>query len=199
MATTTSYNPYNNVELQTYKNHTKQEVSDLIDKADKRFYSWRETSYSERKKLMLAAAAELKKNTREYAEMMSLEMGKPISQAIGEVEKCAWVCEFYAENAEKQLQDEVVQTDAFKSYVSYEPLGIVLAVMPWNYPFWQVFRFAAPALMAGNIGLLKHASNVFGSALNIEKVFKRAGFPENCFTTLLIGSKDVKEVLENEK
>jgi len=199
MVTTTAFNPYNGKELKTYKNHTQKEVSDIIDKADKRFYSWRETSFVERKKLMLAAALELKKNTREYAETMTREMGKPISQAIAEVEKCAWVCEYYAENAERQLQNEVIKTDAFKSYVSYEPMGVVLAVMPWNYPFWQVFRFAAPALMAGNIGILKHASNVFGSALNIEKVFKRAGFPENCFTALLVGSEVVKEIIENEK
>ncbi len=199
MATTTSVNPYNGKELKSYKNHTKKEVSEIIDNADKRFYSWRETSFSERKKLMFAAASELKKNKKEYAEMMTLEMGKPISQAIAEVEKCAWVCEYYAENAEKILQNEIIKTEAHKSYVSYEPIGVVLAIMPWNYPFWQVFRFAAPALMAGNIGILKHASNVFGSALNIEKVFKRAGFPENCFTTLLIGSDGIEEIIENEK
>ena len=199
MATTTSINPYNGKELKSYKNHTKKEISEIIDKADKRFYSWRETSFAERKKLMLAAATELKKNKREYAETMTLEMGKPISQAIAEIEKCAWVCEYYAENAEKQLENEVIKTDAHKSCVSYEPLGVVLAIMPWNYPFWQVFRFTAPALMAGNIGILKHASNVFGSALNIEKVFKRAGFPENCFTTLLVGSEAVEEIIENEK
>lgn len=199
MATTTSINPYNGKKLKSYKNHTKKEISEIIDKADKRFYNWREAPFSERKKLMLAASSELKKNKREYAETMTLEMGKPISQAIAEIEKCAWVCEYYAENAEKQLQNEVIKTDAHKSYVSYEPLGVVLAIMPWNYPFWQVFRFAAPALMAGNIGILKHASNVFGSALNIEKVFKRAGFPEKCFTTLLVGSEAVKEIIENEK
>lgn len=199
MATTTSINPYNSQELNSYKNHTKAEVSKLIDKAHNRFYSWRETSFSERKKLMMAATLELKENKAEYAEMMTLEMGKPISQAIAEVEKCAWVCEYYAEQAEKQLQNEIIKTDAHKSYVSFEPLGVVLAIMPWNYPFWQVFRFAAPALMAGNIGILKHASNVFGSALNIEKVFMRAGFPENCFTTLLVGSEAIEEIIENEK
>lgn len=199
MATTTSINPYNSQELNSYKNHTKAEVSKLIDKAHNRFYSWRETSFSERKKLMMAAALELKENKAEYADMITLEMGKPISQAIAEVEKCAWVCEYYAEQAEKQLQNEIIRTDAHKSYVSFEPLGVVLAIMPWNYPFWQVFRFAAPALMAGNIGILKHASNVFGSALNIEKVFMRAGFPENCFTTLLVGSEAIEEIIENEK
>ena len=199
MSKTISINPYTGEELKVYKNHTKKEVSEIIDKADKRFYSWRETSFSERKKLMLAAASELKKNKKEYAETITLEMGKPISQAIAEIEKCAWGCEYYAENAEKQLQIEVIKTDADKSYVSYEPLGVVLAIMPWNYPFWQVFRFAAPALMAGNIGVLKHASNVFGSALNIEKVFKRAGFPENCFTSLLVGSDAIENIIENEK
>ncbi|MDN3723606.1 NAD-dependent succinate-semialdehyde dehydrogenase [Aequorivita sp. SDUM287046] len=199
MATTLSINPYNGKELKSYKNHTKKEVSEIIDKADKRFYSWRETSFSERKKLMLAAASELKKNKKEYAETIVLEMGKPISQAIAEIEKCAWGCEYYAENAEKHLQNEVIKTDADKSYVSYEPLGVVLAIMPWNYPYWQVFRFAAPALMAGNVAILKHASNVFGSAMNIEKIFKRAGFPENCFTTLLVGSDVIEDIIENEK
>lgn len=199
MASTTSLNPYTGEELKTYKNHTAKEVLDIIDKADSRFYTWRDTSFSERKKLMLAAASELKKNKQEYAETMTLEMGKPISQAMAEVEKCAWVCEYYAENTEDHLKNKVIKTDAFKSYVSHEPLGVVLAVMPWNYPFWQVFRFAAPALMAGNIGILKHASNVFGSALNIEKIFKCAGFPEHCFTTLLIGSEAVEDIIKNKK
>lgn len=199
MTVTVSKNPYNGDELNSYKNHSKKEVSEIIDKADKRFYSWREVPFNERQKLMFAAAAEMRSNKREYAEMLTLEMGKPISQAEAEVEKCAWVCEYYAENAENQLQNKVIKTDAYKSYVSYEPLGVVLAVMPWNYPFWQVFRFAAPALMAGNICVLKHASNVFGSALNIEKIFKRAGFPDNCFTTLLIGSDAVEEIIANKK
>lgn len=198
MASTTSMNPYTGKEIKTYKNHTKKEVEGIIQKADRRFYNWRETSFAERKKLMLAAASELKKNKQEYAETMTMEMGKPISQAIAEIEKCAWLCEYYAENAQSQLQNEIKKTDAFKSYVSYEPLGVVLAVMPWNYPYWQVFRFAAPALMAGNIGVLKHASNVFGCALNIEKIFKRAGFPDNCFTTLLVGSEAVEGIIENE-
>lgn len=199
MTVTVSKNPYNGDEFNSYKNHSKKEVSEIIDKADKRFYSWREVPFNERQKLMFAAATEMRSNKREYAEMLTLEMGKPISQAEAEVEKCAWVCEYYAENAENQLQNKVIKTDAYKSYVSYEPLGVVLAVMPWNYPFWQVFRFAAPALMAGNICVLKHASNVFGSALNIEKIFKRAGFPDNCFTTLLIGSDAVEEIIENKK
>ena len=197
MGTKTSINPYTGKKIDSYKTHTKTEVKEILSQADKRFYKWRETSYSERKKLMLAAASELKKNKKEYAQTMTNEMGKPIKQAIAEIEKCAWVCEYYAEHAEKQLSNETIKTDAHKSYVSYEPIGVVLAVMPWNYPFWQVFRFAAPALMAGNIGVLKHASNVFGSALNIEKVFKRAGFPEYCFTTLKVGSDMIEEIIEN--
>lgn len=199
MSVTKSVNPYSGKEIKFYKNHNLQEVSDIINKADARFYEWRKTSFSERKKLMFAVAEELKRDKKEYAQTMVEEMGKPILQAIAEVEKCAWVCDYYAENAEKQLANDVIKTDASKSYISFEPLGVVLAVMPWNFPYWQVFRFAAPALMAGNIGILKHASNVFGCALNIEKIFKRAGFPENCFTTLLIGSDQVEAVLENPK
>ncbi|WP_432410960.1 NAD-dependent succinate-semialdehyde dehydrogenase [Rasiella sp. SM2506] len=197
MSTIISTNPYSGTEIESFTAHTKKEITEILEKADKRFYAWRETSFAERKKLMLAAASELKKNKQEYAEKMTLEIGKPISQSIAEVEKCAWVCEYYAEEAKTHLANEVIKTDAHKSYTSYEPLGVVLAVMPWNYPFWQVFRFAAPALMAGNIGVLKHASNVFGSALNIEQVFKRAGFPDNCFTTLLVGSDKIEAIIEN--
>lgn len=199
MSKTVSLNPYTAKEIKTFTNHTSKEVESIIDKADKRFYNWRETSFSERKKLMLNAAEELKKNKQEYAETMVAEMGKPISQAVAEIEKCAWVCEYYATHAEKHLAPEKIETDAQKSYVRYEPLGVILAIMPWNYPFWQVFRFAAPALMAGNIAVLKHASNVFGCALNLQTVFKRAGFPENCFSALLIGSDQVESVLENKK
>ena len=126
-------------------------------------------------------------------------MGKPIAQALAEIEKCAWVCEYYAENAENHLAREIIETDAQKSYVSYEPIGIVLAIMPWNYPFWQVFRFAAPALMAGNIGLLKHASNVMRSANNIQKVFERAGFPDGCFQNLVISSSKIEDILKDKR
>ncbi|MFO7579719.1 MAG: aldehyde dehydrogenase family protein, partial [Nitrosomonas halophila] len=128
---------------------------------------------------------------------MTREMGKPISGARAEVDKCAWVCDYYAENGESFLNDEIIETDASKSFVTFEPLGSVLAVMPWNFPFWQVFRFAVPGLMAGNAGLLKHASNVTGCALAIEDVFKKAGFPEDLFRTLKIGSSKVAGVIEN--
>jgi len=128
---------------------------------------------------------------------MAIEMGKPITEGRAEVEKCAWVCDYYAEEARVQLQTETIETEASKSYISYQPLGVVLAVMPWNFPFWQVLRFAAPCLMAGNGGVLKHASNVPGSALAIEEVFYEAGFPKNIFRTLLVGSKEVDAIIEN--
>ncbi|MGB0949115.1 MAG: NAD-dependent succinate-semialdehyde dehydrogenase [Marinirhabdus sp.] len=183
--------------MATYTTHTEAEISELLKKAEKRFRTWRETPFAERKKLMLAAASELKNNKQAYAETITVEMGKPIAQATAEVQKCAWLCEYYAETAESHLKKETVKTAAHKSYVSYGPIGTVLAVMPWNYPYWQVFRFAVPALMAGNIGVLKHASNVFGCAINIEKIFKRAGFPANCFTTLLVGSDAVEHIIAN--
>ncbi|MAZ29408.1 MAG: succinate-semialdehyde dehydrogenase [Cytophagaceae bacterium] len=195
----TSINPYNLTEVFKIKEFTKEQVEQAIDKADDRFRSWRKTSFVDRKKLMLAASSELKTSTHEYAEAMVHEMGKPITQAIAEVEKCAWVCEYYAENAEHHLADKTIATDAHESYVSYDPIGVVLAVMPWNYPYWQVFRFAAPALMAGNIGILKHASNVMQCAQNIEKIFKRAGFPEGCFTNIPVGSDKIEDVIKNPK
>jgi succinate-semialdehyde dehydrogenase/glutarate-semialdehyde dehydrogenase len=197
MPTVTSINPYTQKEIESFTTHTKKEVNDFLDKAQNRFLSWKTTSFSERKKLLNNAAKELKENKETYAQKITEEIGKPISQSIAEIEKCAWVCEYYATNASTHLEDEVLETDADKSYVSYEPMGVILAVMPWNYPFWQVFRFAAPALMAGNIAVLKHASNVFGSALNIQKVFEKAGFPKNCFTTLLIKSDAVASIIEN--
>ncbi len=197
MAHKTSINPYTGTEIASYKTHTATEIKEILKKADAQFYEWRETPFSERKRLLRAAAKELRDNTETYAQTITEEMGKPITQSIAEVEKCAWVCDYYAEHAETHLEDEIIETDAHKSYVRYEPLGVVLAVMPWNYPLWQVFRFAAPALMAGNIAVLKHASNVFGSALNIEKVFRRAGFPKHCFTTLLVGSDAVEDIIKN--
>jgi succinate-semialdehyde dehydrogenase/glutarate-semialdehyde dehydrogenase len=148
---------------------------------------------------MLRAAGILESEKEDFARVMTLEMGKPINGAIGEVEKCAWVCRYYADNAEQHLRDQLVQTDATRSFVKFQPLGPVLAVMPWNFPFWQVFRFAAPALMAGNVGLLKHASNVPQCALAIEDIFRRAGFPDGAFQTLLIEPDAVKSVIEDRR
>ena len=192
-----SKNPYTGEVLEKFKEFTKPQIENALEKADSRFKKWKKTSFKERAELMLKAAAELKKNKEDYARDISLEMGKPISQAIAEVEKCAWVCEYYAENASAHLDNKTIKTDAAKSYVSYEPIGVVLAVMPWNYPFWQVFRFAAPALMAGNIGILKHASNVMRSANNIQKVFERAGFPDSCFQNLVVGSSKIENIIKD--
>ena len=174
-----SINPYTKEHVFQNKQLTKAEAVEAIEVAYERFLSWRKTTFAERASLMRAAADELKTNKEDYATTITLEMGKPIKQAVAEVEKCAWVCEYYAQNAQTQLAPKTITTDATESYVSYEPLGVVLAVMPWNYPFWQVFRFAAPALMAGNVALLKHASNVMESAMNIQRVFERAGFPKS--------------------
>lgn len=194
-----SVNPYTGEVIDKFKELTKKEIDSALEKANERFKKWRKTSFEERSKLLKKAAEELKKNKDEYARDISLEMGKPIKQAVSEIEKCAWVCEYYAENAEKHLSSKKIKTDASKSYVSYEPIGVVLAVMPWNYPFWQVFRFAAPALMAGNIGILKHASNVMRSANNIQKVFERAGFPEACFQNLVIGSSKIEDIIRDKR
>lgn len=193
-----SINPYNQKEIYQFKELSMAEIEGKINLAAETFKVWRKTSFKERSKLMLKAAEELKHNKQEYAEVISLEMGKPISQSISEIEKCAWVCEYYAENAESHLKNEVIKTDAKSSYVSFEPIGVVLAVMPWNYPFWQVFRFAAPALMAGNIGILKHASNTMKSGEMIQQVFQRAGFPEGCFQNMIIGSDEIEGIIEND-
>jgi succinate-semialdehyde dehydrogenase/glutarate-semialdehyde dehydrogenase len=192
-----SINPSTGELIQTYEEMTPSQVNSIVESADKAFNHWRDTEFSERASLMKNAAAILQKNANEYAEMMAREMGKPLAQGRSEVEKCAWCCDFYAENAEKFLAREIVTTDASKSFVTFQPLGIVLAIMPWNFPFWQVFRFAAPALMAGNAGLLKHASNVSGCALQIEEVFREAGFPENVFRTLILGSAHIAKLIEH--
>ena len=190
-------NPANNQLVKSFDEYSSEKVSQIIEEAQTTYLTWREKSVAEKSKLMFKAAEVLRNNKKKYAEIMTLEMGKPITQAAAEVEKCAWVCDYYAENAELFLSEEFIQTDASESYVRFDPIGIVLAVMPWNFPFWQVFRFAAPSLMAGNVALLKHASNVPMCALAIEEIFTEAGFPENVFNTLLIGSKQVDAVTKN--
>ncbi|MCU0413560.1 MAG: NAD-dependent succinate-semialdehyde dehydrogenase [Ignavibacteriaceae bacterium] len=194
-----SINPANLQIIKTYPRMLPSEVNEIIDLTNNAFKKWKQTSFIDRSRLMMNASNILRVKKEEYSKLMTLEMGKPIAQSRAEVEKCAWVCEYYAENAEKFLGDELISTDASKSFVSFQPLGIVLAVMPWNFPFWQVFRFAAPGLMAGNAGILKHASNVSGCALAIEEVFREAGFPENLFSTILVPSSQMEEVIKNEK
>jgi succinate-semialdehyde dehydrogenase / glutarate-semialdehyde dehydrogenase len=192
-----SINPANGVTLKTFESLNVRQLEEKLARAAETFHSYRRTSFAERAPMMLRAAEILESEKKDFARLMTTEMGKPIQGAVQEAEKCAWVCRYYAENAERHLADEVVETNATKSYVHFQPLGVVLAVMPWNFPFWQVFRFAVPALMAGNIGLLKHASNVPQCALAIEEIFRRAGFPEGAFQTVLIGPDAVQRMLED--
>jgi succinate-semialdehyde dehydrogenase/glutarate-semialdehyde dehydrogenase len=192
-----SINPATGEVLQTFDSLNEQQLQEKIARAAEAFREHRLSSFAERAEKMMRAAEILESEKKSFARTMTLEMGKPIAAAVQEAEKCAWVCRYYAENAERHLADEIVGTNAAKSYVHYQPLGVVLAVMPWNFPFWQVFRFAAPALMAGNVGLLKHASNVPQCAVAIEDIFRRAGFREDAFQTLLIGSDAVRSVLED--
>ncbi|HEV8554642.1 MAG TPA: NAD-dependent succinate-semialdehyde dehydrogenase [Casimicrobiaceae bacterium] len=192
-----SINPATGERLKTYAEMPRDAVDDIIGKTHEAFLAWRRASFEERARPMRGAAQVLRKNAETYARLMAEEMGKPVRDGIAEAQKCALACEFYADNAEKFLARESVKTEARESFVTFNPIGVVLAVMPWNFPFWQVFRFAAPTLMAGNAAVLKHASNVPGCALAIEEIFRNAGFPENLFRTLMIGSGQVEPVIEH--
>jgi len=192
-----SVNPANGKVLKTFEALSDPQVDAKIGRAAGVFASFQRLPFTQRGRWMMNAAEILENEKEELGRLMTMEMGKPLRSAIEEAVKCAWACRYYAENAERFLGDEVVETAATKSYIHYQPLGSILAVMPWNFPFWQVFRFVAPALMAGNVGLLKHASNVPQCALKIEEILLRAGFPEGTFQTLLIGSKQVDRVLDD--
>jgi succinate-semialdehyde dehydrogenase/glutarate-semialdehyde dehydrogenase len=192
-----SINPTTGETLKTFDSLSAQQIEDKLQRAADTFRTYRRTPFPERTRMMLSAAELLETRKHDLAKVMTLEMGKPIKAAVSEAEKCAWVCRYYAESAPQHLADEVVETNARQSYVRFQPLGPVLAVMPWNFPFWQVFRFAAPALMAGNVGLLKHASNVPQCALAIDEIFSDAGFPAGAFQTLLIGSDAVEGILND--
>jgi succinate-semialdehyde dehydrogenase/glutarate-semialdehyde dehydrogenase len=190
-------NPANGELVRAYAGHDDAQVARLIEAAHQAWLGWRRSAFAERSQKMRAAARVLRERSQRYAELMAIEMGKPLAGGRAEIEKCAGACDYFAEHAESFLGNEPSKSDARESYVAYRPLGVVLAVMPWNFPFWQVFRFAAPALMAGNAGLLKHASNVPGCALAIEEVFREAGFPPDLFRTLLIESKQIERVLDS--
>jgi succinate-semialdehyde dehydrogenase/glutarate-semialdehyde dehydrogenase len=191
-----SLNPATDEIVREYPETPPEEVSAVLTAAREAFGQWRRTSFAERAAPLRRAAELLRERREDLARLMALEMGKPLAQGRAEAEKCAWVCDHYAEGAEAFLAPEDIATDAQHSYVAFEPLGVVLAVMPWNFPLWQVFRFAAPALMAGNAGVLKHASNVSGCALALEAVLHDAGIPRDLFRTLLIGSSSVASVIE---
>ena len=190
-----SINPATGKTLKTYQDHSEADVERIVNEAHAAFQTWRRTSFHDRGTAMRAAGAGLRKQLEVSARLMAEEMGKPLAQGRSELEKCAATCDFYADHAERFLSPEPVKTEAFKSYVAFEPLGVVLAIMPWNFPFWQVIRFAAPALMAGNAGILKHAGNVPGCALALEAIFRDAGFPPGLFRTVLIGSDRVAKLI----
>ena len=192
-----SINPATGEVIETFTPFSAAATDNALARAEERFRRWRSVSLDERAELMNAAADILEAKAETYARDITAEMGKPLSEAVAEVKKSATACRHYATHAPAYMQDEVIGTEAKRSFVRHLPMGPVLAVMPWNFPFWQVIRFAAPALMAGNVGLLKHASNVWRSALNVEDVFRSAGFPEGCFQTLLIGSSDVEGVIRD--
>src|SRR5690606_25198078 len=199
MSQYSTQNPFNNQKLKNYSHISNNQLQDAVLLAADTFNQWRRTGFSARADLMLKLAQLLKKQRNELAALMTQEMGKPIKEARIEIEKCVWVCEYYAKYAKEFLVDKVISTDAEYSFIRHEPMGPVLAVMPWNYPFWQVFRFAAPALMAGNVGLLKHASNVTGCALKIADIIQQAGFPKGCFQTLIIDHEQTAELIKHPK
>ena len=192
-----SINPSTGEIINEYNEMTLKEVNDILEKSNKAFLSWRKKSFSERSGMMKKSADILLNNRDKYATLMAKEMGKPIKQGRAEIEKCAWVCNYYANNTENFLQQEIIKTEISKSLVTFQPLGVIIAVMPWNFPFWQVFRFIAPTLMAGNACILKHASNVSGCALAIEDIIQRANFPRDIFRTLLVNNNKIEEILEN--
>src|SRR5881296_2215008 len=192
-----SINPATDQLVAEYPEATPEEVTRILRAARAACGSWRRTALPERAASLRRAGALLRARKDELARLMAVEMGKPLAQGRAEAEKCAWVCDYYAEEGASHLAPETIATDASRSYAAFEPLGVVLAVMPWNFPLWQVFRFAAPALMAGNVGLLKHASNVTRCSLGIEGAFLEAGFPEGVFQSLVLGSAGVAPLVRD--
>ncbi len=192
-----SINPATEEVLETFEQYSQAQINDALQQARHAFLQWRETSFAERSAYLHRVASHLREHKAELARAATLEMGKPIAEAEAEVEKCAWNCDFYADQAEHFLADEHVTSNATESYVSFQPLGVVLALMPWNFPYWQVFRFAAPALMAGNTAVLKHASNVSRCALDIERIFLESGLPAGVFKTVLVPGSETRTLIED--
>lgn len=193
-----SINPANGELIKEYEPMSNDEIASIIDDINEGQKDWSAKTFDDRAEILKNTAAILKERKDELAKLMAREMGKPLPQGVSEAEKCAWVCEYYADNAADFLQDEMIESDASKSYVSFQPLGAVFAIMPWNFPFWQLFRFAAPALMAGNSAVLKHSSNVTACALEIESILHKAGVPENVFRTLIADNDQAQKVIEHE-
>ena len=192
-----SINPFDGKEIKKYEELEAEAVDQKIEQVQKVWQQWKTSTHQVRRTHLIEMASVLRQRKDELAKLMANEMGKPITQGIAEVEKCAVCCEYYAEHAEQHLADREVTTEASKSFVTFQPIGVVLAVMPWNFPLWQVFRFLAPALAAGNCGVLKHASNVPGCALAIEDIVKQSGFPDGVFLTLMVGSSKVAKIIEH--
>jgi succinate-semialdehyde dehydrogenase/glutarate-semialdehyde dehydrogenase len=192
-----SINPYNSEVLKEFIEFKDHQIEQALHDGQKAFRAWSKTSFSHRRQLMHKCADVLEQNIEKLSRIITLEMGKIISESRAEINKCAWVCRYYADHAETFLRDEKLDVEEADSYLVYDPLGIILAIMPWNFPFWQVFRFAAPGLMSGNVGILKHASNVPQCALAIEAVFREAGFPEGAFQALLVGSGKVPKIIDD--
>lgn len=197
MAKTIGINPATGEKINEFDRITSNKALEIIAASKKEFHHWKQKTFAERATFMYALANVLDENKEEYAQLATREMGKVIAQSRKEVEKCAWICRYYAEHANTLLANEIVKTEAAKSYVTFQPIGVILAVMPWNFPFYQAIRFAIPALMAGNTGVLKHASNVQGCAFAIEDAFLKAGFPKGVFVNLNMDSKEVKILIED--
>ena len=195
--TIATINPHTGETIATFSALTEAEIAEKLDLAENTYQKYRHTGWQQRSMWLKQAALILERDRQKFAQLMTLEMGKPYKSALAEVDKCALVCRFYADNAQDFLANEIISSDATKSYVSYQPLGIILAVMPWNFPFWQVFRFAAPALMAGNVGILKHASNVPQCALAIQQIIEEAGFPNGSMQTFLISASQVAQLVKD--
>ncbi len=192
-------NPTTGEVLETFEPYSEQQVNQALDQARQAFLHWSTNSFAERGKYLHSVASHLRDHKTELARIAVLEMGKSITEAEAEVEKCAWNCDFFAENAESFLRDEKVASNASESYVAFRPLGVVLAIMPWNFPYWQVFRFAAPTLMAGNTSVLKHASNVSRVALEIERIFQEAGLPQGVLRTVLVPGSETGRLIEDSR
>ena len=194
-----SVNPFSGEIISNFQRHTLEEVNQIINQVDEAFHQWKASEFEQRSQLMRNLEQKLIEQKKELAQLIVAEMGKVYREALAEIEKCALACRYYADHGPQFLQDEMIATESSQSYISFQPIGTILAVMPWNFPFWQVFRFLAPTLMAGNTAILKHASNVSGCALAIEKLIVESGFPLDIFRTLLISSSDVKDIILNPK
>ncbi|WP_452228798.1 NAD-dependent succinate-semialdehyde dehydrogenase [Lacinutrix sp. MEBiC02404] len=193
-----SVNPFNQEVIKSYTLNSQEEVFSKINSAENIFKDWSTKDVSERALLLIRVGNILEERLEELSLLITQEMGKPIKESRAEINKCVFLCDFYATNAEEFLADQIIETEAHESFISYDPLGVILAVMPWNYPFWQVFRFAVPTLTAGNAAVLKHASNVSGCALAIQEIFEEAGYPKGCFQTLITDHKNIEAILKGD-